>query len=236
MKLLRLASLGLLAVLIAAFAGVGRPESATPASATALARTVTVTGLGVVSAVPDRAEFSFGVTSQAKTASAALAANAAEMRKVIAALKEAGVAAADLQTQNVSLQPRYSNDGQEIVGYTASNTVSAKLKNLDRAGAIVDAAVDAGANTIFGPSLTRSDATALYQRALRAAVANARAKAAAIASASGARLGRVNSVVEGSAGPSPTPIATAKEAAAGTPIEPGTTQVEATVTVEFSLT
>jgi uncharacterized protein YggE len=92
MKLARVLTLAALAGLLVAFAGVARPEGAT--SAASPARTITVTGTGTVTTVPDRAEFSFGVTSQARTASAALAANAAEMRKVIAALKDAGVAAA----------------------------------------------------------------------------------------------------------------------------------------------
>jgi uncharacterized protein YggE len=227
---MRLAVAAGLASLVLALAGAG--AAATGAGG----RTITVTGTGSVAVVPNRASFSFGVTTQGRTAAGALAENAAEMRKVIAALKGAGIAAADIQTQSVSLSPRYSQDGESIIGYTASNSVSATAKDIDRAGAIVDAAVAAGANQVSGPSLTRGDATALYRRALRAAVADARTKAVAIAAASRARLGAVRSVVEGSQGPTPVPLS-AKAAAApdSTPIEPGTQRVEATVTVEFAL-
>jgi uncharacterized protein YggE len=188
-----------------------------------------------VTVVPNRALFSFGVTTQGRTAAGALAENAASMRKVIAALKDAGIAAADIQTASVSLSPRYSNDGETILGYTASNTVSATTKDINKAGPIVDAAVAAGANQVSGPSLTRADSGSLYRRALKAAVADARLKAATIAAASHARLGRVRSVVEGSSAPVPVPLAKAAGAVDTTPIQPGTQLVEATVTVEFAI-
>ena len=74
--------------------------------------------------MPDRAQVSFGVSTDAKTASAALRANAAEMTKVIAAVKAQGIAAADIRTELVSLSPRYSPNGEAVVGYTATNSVS----------------------------------------------------------------------------------------------------------------
>jgi uncharacterized protein YggE len=234
MKLVRIAALGALAVVIAAFVGVGRPQgagSATPSGA----RTISVTGTGSVTTVPNRAAFSFGVTTQGRTATAALGENAAEMRKVIAALKDAGIAPADIQTQSVSLSPRYSNDGESILGYTASNSVSATAKDINRAGAIVDAAVAAGANQVSGPSLTRSDSSALYRQALRAAVVDARTKAAALAAAGHVRLGRVRSVVESSPAPQPLAAETRAQAPATTPIVPGTQQIQATVTVTFAV-
>jgi uncharacterized protein len=234
-RVLRIGLVVVAAALVAAFAGVGRPERAASAGA-AGARTITVTGMGAVTVVPNRAAFSFGVTTQGRTAAAALAENGAEMRKVIAALKDAGIAGADVQTQSVSLSPRYSNDGETILGYTASNSVSATAKDINRAGSIVDAAVAAGANQVSGPSLTRADTAALYRQALKAAIGDARAKAFAIAAASHARLGAVRSVVEGSTAPVPVPLA-AKAAAPteATPVQPGTQQVDATVTVEFAI-
>ncbi len=120
--------------------------------------TVTVSGTGTVTAVPDTAVVSFGVVTQAQTATQALAANSAVAARVISALKTAGVATKDLQTEAVSLSPRYSDRGDEILGYTATNTVSATVRELGRAGAVIDAAVAAGANTVQGPSLRRSDA------------------------------------------------------------------------------
>src|SRR2546427_6122582 len=89
-------------------------------SAAATQHSIVVSGSGSVATVPDRAQLSFGVSRDAKTASAALRANAVEMTKVIAALKAQGIAAADIRTEFVSLGARYSANGQEIVGYTAA--------------------------------------------------------------------------------------------------------------------
>ena len=117
-----------LLILAAVVAAATLPGSAT--SAAAEAGGITVQGTASVNVVPDRAELSFGVESQGQTAKAALAANAAEMRKVIAALKAAG--ATDIKTQYVSLSPRY-NERNEAQGFTASNSVSA-IDQGDRPG------------------------------------------------------------------------------------------------------
>ena len=207
----------------------GRTSEATAASV----RSITATGSGAALSVPNRAAFSFGVTTQAKSAAATLNGNNAEMRKVIDAIKKAGVAARDVQTSSVSLSPRYSQNGEDIVGYTASNTVNATIRGVSRSGAVIDAAVGAGANQVYGPTFTRSDEAVLYRRALSAAVANARRKAQTLAGAAKVRLGPVRSIVESSVGPSPIAEKAAVDAAA--PIEPGTQRIEAMVTVEFSL-
>jgi uncharacterized protein len=237
MTLARIAALAGFGLILAALIGVGRPE---PAQGLEPAQTqsrpdITVSGAGTVTTVPDRAELSFGVVSQAATARAALAANAGEMRRVIDALRDAGVAAEDIQTQYLSLSPRYSNDGERIVGYTAQNTVSAKLRNLDRAGVVIDAAVTAGANNVFGPSLIRSDRTELYRTALRAAVADARSKAQALAAASNVTLGRVLNIAEAGAAPPPVPVAEGEARRDAPTIEPGTQLIEANVTVTFAI-
>jgi uncharacterized protein YggE len=224
-----------LAAALAAFAGIGRPEGAGSATGSP-GRTITVTGTGIVATVPNRAGFSFGVTAQAKTATAALDAVATDMRKVIAALKAAGVALADIQTQSIQLNPRYSDNGQDILGYMASSSVSAEIKNINRAGGVVDAAVNAGANQVSGPNLTRSDRGRLYRIALRAAVADARSKAQAIAAASGARLRSVRSVTESSAAPQPLPAqADSGISKSAPPVQPGTQLIEADVLVEFTI-
>jgi uncharacterized protein YggE len=122
-----------------------------------------------------------------------------------------------------------------VVGYTASNTVSVIVRSIPKVGPVIDAAVDAGANQVYGPNLVRSDQQALYRAAMRAAISNARVKAAAIAKAAGLALRRITDVVE-SGGPAPLPV-DAKTAlpATGTPIEPGTQLVLATLTVTFSV-
>ena len=159
----------------AALAGVAQPRLAhTAAKVDTASRTITVTGSGASTAIPDRATFEFGVDTQAGTAKEALDRNAAEANAVIAALKAAGVSSDDLQTVGVSLSTRTTPDGNTIVGYTASNSVSATVA-LAKAGGLVDAAVGAGADSVAGPSLDTSDHDALYRDALRKDVADASA-------------------------------------------------------------
>jgi uncharacterized protein len=215
-----------------AIAGVAQPRPSS-AAATPAAKTITVTGNGSVTTVPDRASFSFSVESRGQSAKAALGRNADAAAAVIAALKSAGVAAADLQTGQVSLNPQQNADGTDVIGFIATNTVTAATA-IAKAGALVDAAVGAGATGVDGPSLTRSDADALYRDALKAAVANAGDKAKALAAASGVTLGGVQTVVEGS--PATPVVWSAGKAAdaAATPIEPGTQSIDATVTVTYA--
>jgi uncharacterized protein YggE len=235
MELARIAAVAAAVGLVVALSGLGRPDRASGRpTATQSTRTITVSGTGSVRTVPDRAQFSFGVTTQGGTAARALAANVALARKLIAALEAAGVAEGDIQTESVSLSPTFSDDGRTLVGYTAGNSVSVTVRELGKAGSIVDAAVDAGANQVSGPSLVRSDQETLYRTALREAVANARAKAEALAGASGVSVGSIRSVVEGSAAVPLEPVARADTAS--TPIEPGTQTIQADVTVEFAVT
>jgi len=221
---------------LAAVAAVTRAGNA-PAAAGDPGNGITVQGSGSVTSVPDRAQLSFGVETQAATAKAALAANGVEMRKVIAAIKAAG--ATDVQTQSVSLYPRYAEStgsgSPGVQGYIAQNSVSATIRQLDRAGAAIDAAVAAGANQVSGPSLSRGDVDELYRQALRAAVADARLRAQALAAAANVTLGRITQIVEGGAAPPPGVLnATKSSDAASTPIEPGEQQLVASVTVTFA--
>ena len=227
-RILPIAGLLTLAALLAA---VSLPGSAS--SAAAESGGLTVQGTASVVSVPDRAELSFGVESQGQTARAALSANAAEMRRVIAALRTAG--GTDLRTQSVSLSPRY-DERNEVQAFVATNTVAATITEIAKAGALIDAAVSAGANQVYGPSLSRSDQSELYRSALKAAVADARASAQVLAAASNLALGRISTVVEGGGAPQPVPFAAEKARDAGsTPVEPGTQQVTAAVSGTFSV-
>jgi len=218
-------------VLAVALAAATLPGPAT--SAAADAGGITVVGTASVSSVPDRAELSFGVESQGQTAKAALAANAAEMRKVIAAVKAAG--GTNVRTQSVSLSPRYG-EANEVQAFVAANSVAATIGEVAKAGALIDAAVGAGANQVYGPSLSSGDQTERYREALKAAVANARANAQVLAAAANLSLGRVTAIVEAGGGPQPLPYAAEKAMALdSTPIEPGTQQTTANVTVTFSV-
>lgn len=230
-RLLTLAAAAAALVAVAAFAGVGRPEAAR--GDVASPDTVTTTGHGVVTVVPDEASVSAGVHTQAESAAAALAQNAKLMSSVIAALKAAG--GSDLQTQQVSLYPQ-TNDQNQVTGYVADNSVSAEAK-IAGAGALIDAAVAAGANNVSGPTLDVSDRDARYRDALGKAVADARAKAAALAGAGGFGVGPVSSVTEQTAAaPAPVYEAAAAGKSVATPIEPGTQDVTADVTVTFRIT
>jgi uncharacterized protein YggE len=224
--------LSALLLVASAIAGIAQPRFGRAAE-TPAKKTITVTGNGTVTTVPDRASFQFTVESRAATAKAALAKNADEAAAVIAALKNAGIAAADLQTSQVYLNPQMNQDGTDVVGYVASNSVSAKT-TLAKAGAVVDAAVGAGANGVSGPMLSRSDEDALYHDALKNAVADALDKAKALAGASGLTLGGVQTVIEGSQASPPIPFAAKAAADSTTPIEPGTQTIEATVTVTYN--
>lgn len=220
-----------LAVAVALLAG--GADAATKSTA-ATTDTVTVTGTGTVTAVPDQASFSFTVQTKAATAAAALTRNGADTRAVIAAVEKAGVAEADVQTAQVSLDPVQSSDGTSIVGYTASDTITVTKLAIAKAGAVVDAAVGAGATDVSGPSLTLSSQDALYAQALKAAVSQAKTKATVLAGAAGRTLGDVVTIVEGG-GSAPIPFAVGAPSGGNTPIEAGTQDVQATVTVTYSL-
>ncbi|MDQ2910770.1 MAG: SIMPL domain-containing protein [Actinomycetota bacterium] len=234
---MKIVQIGVVAALLAvalAFAGVGLPGSA-HGSAVDTARGVTVTGTASVASVPNRASFSFGVSTTAATARQAAATNAQKAQEVIAALLAAGVAKADLQTQDVSVQASWSNEGRPD-GFTAHSSVLAKVLNVARAGSVVDAAVAAGANETSGPTFDRSDRAELYRSALRRAFADARAKAQTLAGEADASLGRVLSIEELSAPETPAPYEGRMALdSAKTPVEPGTQEVQATVTVTFAL-
>jgi len=233
-KLLICSAVAAVVFAAAAVAGVGRPGTASGAAGTSTpSRIVTASGHGTVTVVPDQAVVSAGVVTHATAASAALAQNAREMQQVIAALKAAG--GSNVQTEQVSLYPQ-TNDLGAVTGYTAQNSVTAKTA-VAKAGALIDAAVGAGANSVNGPSMSTSDRDSLYRKALEQAVADARAKAEALAHAGGFAVGPVYSVAENGAAP---PVAwegvpSAAKASDATPVEPGTEDVTADVTVSFEI-
>ena len=224
--------LALAAVVVALAAG-GADAATTQTSAGG--DTVTVTGTGTATGVPDEAEFDFTVQTKAKTASAALAQNGTATQAVISAVEGAGVPEANIQTQQVSLDPVTSPNGTTIVGYTASNTIDVSKLAIAKSGAVVDAAVGAGATDVSGPSLDISSQDALYASALKDAVTQARSKAQVLADATGHTLGDALTIVEGSTStPLPFSVGAAKSPG-NTPIEAGTQQIQATVTVTYAL-
>jgi uncharacterized protein len=198
---------------------------------------ITVVGSGTAQAVPDVADWSFGVQSDAETASAALKAASEATRRILGALRDEGIAKEDLRTEQVSLYPRTTDDGRAVIGYSASSTVHATVRDLGKAGSIVDAAVGAGANQVYGPSLRVSDNRAQYRAAIEAALDDARARAQALAAKAGVTLGGPVAIVE-SGGGTPGPVYDRGMAQAGgaeVPIEPGVDEIAATLTVTYAI-
>jgi uncharacterized protein len=233
MKWMRIALLVVLAAGVVAFAGVGRPDSA--GGAAKPVGGITVNGTGTITSVPDEATFTIGVQTQGSTARDALAANSEQMRRVIQAVRSAGVSKDDVQTQDVSVSANYSEENS-IDGYNASNSVLVTLRDLSRAGKVLDAASNAGANQVYGPNLSRSDREAVEKKALSDAVGDARTKAEALAKAAGVNLGGVTAITEGfSGGPEPYYASDMRLAKAEAPIEPGTQDIQASVTVTFAI-
>ncbi|MFL5926737.1 MAG: SIMPL domain-containing protein [Gaiellaceae bacterium] len=229
-RLLFLALVAAAVLAAAALAGIGRPEAAR--GDTASPDTVTTHGHGVVTVVPDEATVTAGAQTRAATAAAALAVNAKLMDAVAAALKAAG--GTGLQTQQVSLYPQ-TNEQSDVVGYLAEDSMSARTK-IAGAGALIDAAVAAGANTVSGPALDVSDRDALYRDALAKAVADAHRKAEALAQAGGFAVGAASTVTEGDTESTPVrAFAALAQRDAATPIEPGTQDIAADVTVSFRM-
>lgn len=220
-----------LVVAAAALVAVLQPGGAQAVDPPTVADTVSVTGTGVVTAVPDRAEISAGVETRARTAQGALAANGTAMQEVLRALRAAG--GTDVTTQTVSLSTVYDDQGNPN-GYQASNVASATVA-FAKAGALIDAAVAAGANTVYGPSPSRSDADALYREALEKAVGDAEQRATVLAEAAGRTLGRVTSIAE--SGSAPVPVFAREKAAidSSTPVESGPQETTASVSVTYEL-
>src|SRR5918994_7205450 len=233
MNTLRIVIAALIVLAIGAFSGVGRPEAAERASEETQGG-ITVNGTGRVRTVPDEAEFSLGITTEGRTAAGALAANSTRMRELIDALKAAGVAKRDIQTRDVSVGPDYDEGGRSD-DFVASNTVSVLIRNLDRAGAVLDAAARTGANNVYGPSLTRSNREGLEAKALEDAVANARKRAETLADAAGVELGAVTAITESAPTDEGGWAFRAADVASSPPIEKGTEEIQANVTVTFAI-
>jgi uncharacterized protein YggE len=183
-----------------------------------------ITGHGEITAAPDSAFVTSGVTSQGNTAKEALDANSADMQKLLDVLKAAGIAEEDIQTSGFSVNPNYvysdarDQNGYQlppkIVGYTVSNSVTVYVRDLGSLGAVLDQAVTVGANTINGVNFAVDDPAELYNEARKAAFADAKAKADLYAEAAGVELGALALVSEQQTYNQPVPMYMKSEAAA----------------------
>ncbi len=201
--------------------------------------TLTVTGTAIVNAAPDQATLSLGVTTTGATAAAAMGANNDAASAVIARLIAAKVAERDMQTTGLSLNPNWvmnaAGTAQEIQGYTASSTLTVRIDALDAAGAILDAAIADGANTLNGLTFGLTDPRPLEDDARKAAVADALARAQVLAQAAGETLGPIVSITEGGGGQQPMPMLFKAAADSAVPLAAGEVGVSAEVTIVWQL-
>jgi uncharacterized protein len=204
-------------------------------------RTITVSGHGTVSVVPDTADLMAGVQAQAATATEALDTVGTKSQALIDTLKGSGIAAEDIQTAGLSLFPTYGNDGQNITGYQASTSVTATIDDVAKVGDVVDALKGLVGDqlTLQGVSFSYQDPEAVMADARTAALANAKVRAEQYAAAAGVELGGVLRIVETSvASPvmyrelaAPAPAADASKVA----VEPGSQDLAADISVVYEM-
>lgn len=205
---------------------------------------IIVSGEGQSTVAPDLALLTLSVMREAKTARAALDANNDAMAAVIAAMKSAGIKDRDLQTAGIQINPRYNYtnkpDGSqeaELVAYQVTNTLSVRIRDIDKTGEILDKAVSLGVNQGGGISFSNEDPKAAVTEARKKAVADALAKAKTLAAAAGVSIGQVLEITEQNIAPAPMPInAKAFDAAgAAVPVQAGENAYAVQVTVTFEL-
>jgi uncharacterized protein YggE len=199
---------------------------------------IRVTGEASITIKPDQAQIDIGVVTEAKNAQAAASENAERVEAVLGELRKVLGPGADIKTTSYSLTPMYhypkEGGAPTITGFSATNVIQVKTNELTQVGKIIDTAAQSSANRIQGLQFTLKDEQAAYTQALREAVARAKAKAEAIASALGLKIVRVLRAEEG--GPAARPVyAEGMRARAATqvqtPVEPGTIDVRAMVTL-----
>jgi uncharacterized protein YggE len=234
-------ALGAFIVAIAALSVRGGPVSGAPTASDPPVHSITVTASGKITVIPDVARVYLGVTTTRPTVKAVRAAGAQSMTDIIAAVKALGVADADIQTTNLSLSAQYgSGSTPKVVGYQISEQVEITVRDLDKAGDVVDAATAKGATDVNGISFELADPVKAQDDARAAAVKAARTSAQAMAGAGSVNLGTVISITDAT---QPSPIFYGYGAVKGaaplpdvaTPVQPGTQDLTATVTVVFEI-
>ncbi|MFC7534001.1 SIMPL domain-containing protein [Actinoplanes sp. GCM10030250] len=203
---------------------------------------VLVTGTGRVFGEPDTLAAEFGVETTASTVGEALKGANTAATRMRDALVRAGITKADLQTSNVSINTKQDDD-QKVTGYTVVQGLTAKIRELPRAGEVISAATAAGGDAarLNGVSYAIEDDAALLTDARKKAFADARGKAELYAREAGRTLGRVVKVSEGNptyGGPGDRDkmVAAMPMADSSVPIEPGRQALTVSVTVEWAFT
>lgn len=200
---------------------------------------ITVTGSGTVTGTPNQITLTMGVQVNGSSVASALQQANQAVRRVTAALRARGVAAADIQTSGLYIQPNYQSGSQTPSGYGVSESLTATLTRIAAAGGQITAAVQAGGNatTVSGVSLNLTDDSRLLATARARAVADARVKAAQYAHALGQPLGPVISITDQSSSWSPpVPMAASGSAAkSAVPISPGSQQLSVSISAVYGL-
>ncbi|MGO6708114.1 SIMPL domain-containing protein [Rhizobium leguminosarum] len=208
---------------------------------------ISVTGDGESSVAPDMAIVNLAVVKQAKTAREALDENNKAMNDVLAALKSGGIAERDLQTSGFSIQPQYNYpqpvDGQQqqpqLIGYQTINSVTVRLRDLAKLGAVIDQSVTLGINQGGEIQFTNDKPDAAIEEARKAAVADAVKRAKTLSEAAGVKLGRILEINENVPRAMPQPVYRAtmmKEASdAAVPVQGGENNYNVSVTVTFAI-
>jgi len=205
---------------------------------------VSVSGTGRVTLVPDRFTFTVGVQTNAPTVDAAVNENNERVARVVAALKAAGAKAEEIQTSGFSIYPQQDfTQGQlpRLLGYQVNNSVTVRKNEIATASKLLQVAIAAGVNTASGLNFEVADATRGRDQGLKAAFDDARAKAALLAQAAGRTLGRALHITEGGE-PAPPPrlmmakgVMAAQAAVSEVPVESGTQEMTFSVSVMFEL-
>lgn len=247
------ASLSGICLVVLSTSGLTFPASSSAAEEKVEKPTISVSGMGKLSAAPDIAEIQVGVRSQAPTAQASLAANNESMNAMYAILKENGVAAKDIQTTQIQVTPEYSQPPNRprvanevefvprIVGYRVDNTVQITARQITKLGALLDALVTAGANQIHGISFRVDNPEKLMDEIRKRAMTDARKKAELLAGEAGVVLGPPIKIIDEAVGPRPpTPYFAPRmemmaKAAAPMPIAAGEQELGVTVHVVYEL-
>jgi uncharacterized protein YggE len=198
---------------------------------------ITTRGLGTVTRTPDTVTIVIGVQTRAQSAKGALDANTGKATALIDVLKSKGVATADLQTSQLSVNPTSDSATGRITGYEVTNQVTAKLHDIGAAGGLIDAAGEAAGDAVRLQQLAFSigDDSASRAQARASAVRQAQAHAKQMADAAGVTLGRIRSITEVPVSP-PSPLGREGAAAAApVPIEPGTQELAVMVEVVYAI-
>jgi uncharacterized protein YggE len=226
------------AVVAAAVFAVMVPAQAQQPQSPPQARVIVI-GDGSVSVAPDYAEITSGVTTRAKTAKEATDANTKLMTAVTAVLLSSGIEQKDIQTSRFSLQPVYAapqpNTEQKLAGFSVANQVSVTIRQVAKAGDILDRLIAAGATDVGHIEFLHADPSKARDLAREAAIADARRKAELYAHAAGQSLGRIAWITEDSAYAPPGPMAGMRALAAPAPIASGEDSLQVRITVGFEM-